>query len=280
MASRLFLCLLLQAIVTVFGYPSTDSIDDYCGSTVYVSDSTILKLRSWDWPIQDTCSVTFTTINIYHTNSYLSVQFLDIDLNGDLSGSCTLSRVDVMDTSGNSLSRSSGTCGYSTPYDQPWTSTGDSVVVKLKRLQPGQSGTFKILVTQFAYGTCDSYGEFECGNGRCVDEDVKCDGYDDCTDDSDEIAGCSWAPGVVAGVSISVICLVLIFIGIVVAVFRRRTYGNVFGRSNVTYNSTSTVQGSTVLGSQYGVQNPAPVYSMPPPPYSAPPPSYSATGKY
>ncbi|XP_067651119.1 uncharacterized protein [Haliotis asinina] len=269
MASLFLLCLLLQATVTVFGYPSTESMDFNCGSTIYVYESVILKLKSYSWPTEDTCSVTLTASNIYHTNAYLSVKFLGISLADSLLGDCSLSRVDVMDPSGTFLSSRSGVCGYTTPFDQPWTSNGDSVVVRLKRLQSGSTGSFRILVSQFAYGICDEYGEFDCDNGRCVDSLVTCDGYDDCTDDSDETSACSWGAGTIAGVVIAVICTILIFMGLSFAVYRRRTYGTVFWRSPVAYSSQTVVQNSMALGPQYGVQNPAPIYTVAPPPYSA-----------
>ncbi|XP_046556956.1 uncharacterized protein LOC124266197 [Haliotis rubra] len=269
MASLLSLCLLLQATVTVFGYPSTDNINFYCDSTITVFDSVILKLKSYSWPNDDTCSVTLTASNFYHTNAYLSVQFLDIALPDGLSGDCPRSRVDVKDSYGTFLSSQSGVCGYTTPFDQPWTSTGDSVVVRLKRLQSGQTGSFRILVSQFANGVCDEYGEYECDNGRCVDSSVTCDGYDDCTDDSDETSGCTWGAGSIAGVAVAVTCTVLIFFGISFAVYRRRTYGTVFWRSPVMYGGQTVVQNNMALTPQYGVQNPAPVYTVSPPPYSA-----------
>ena len=39
------------------------------------------------------------------------------------------------------------------------------------------------------YLGCDN-DEFRCTNGRCIDEDRECDGFSDCTDDSDEHSGC------------------------------------------------------------------------------------------
>ena len=33
--------------------------------------------------------------------------------------------------------------------------------------------------------------EFSCDNGRCISPDLKCDGADDCGDNSDEWAACS-----------------------------------------------------------------------------------------
>lgn len=34
--------------------------------------------------------------------------------------------------------------------------------------------------------TCNTYSEFECGNGECIDYQLTCDGIAHCKDKSDE----------------------------------------------------------------------------------------------
>ena len=42
------------------------------------------------------------------------------------------------------------------------------------------------MVTDFLISGGCSYGEFECANGRCINEYWKCDSDNDCGDGSDE----------------------------------------------------------------------------------------------
>ena len=49
--------------------------------------------------------------------------------------------------------------------------------------------SFYLTCVTLMYLGCDN-DEFRCTNGRCIDEDRECDGFSDCTDDSDEHSGC------------------------------------------------------------------------------------------
>ena len=69
-------------------------------------------------------------------------------------------------------------------------------------------------------GYCDSW-EISCDNGRCIDDSLRCNGYNPCGDYSD----CQLSVGEISGIAVgAVVCFIITLAIIVVCVRRRRRY--------------------------------------------------------
>ncbi|XP_060600493.1 uncharacterized protein LOC132753942 isoform X2 [Ruditapes philippinarum] len=77
------------------------------------------------------------------------------------------------------------------------------------------SNVFSIIVTSFGYdsdGSCPSYG-YVCDNSLCIEENIRCNGFDSCGDGS----GCDLTGAALIGVVIGGIVGVLLIISIIVS---------------------------------------------------------------
>lgn len=95
---------------------------------------------------------------------------------------------------------------------------------------------FEMIVTSFHTGYCHS-GEYECSNGRCIPDDIACNGNNPCNNYSD----CPLSAGTVAGIVIA--CLFFCVVVVTVIVLLRRRRRNRTPYENMTV--TSTVTGPT-----------------------------------
>ncbi|XP_076470416.1 uncharacterized protein LOC143300550 [Babylonia areolata] len=103
-------------------------------------------------------------------------------------------------------------CGDAAPA--PVTSLGRSMLLHFDSNKYEDGSGFEIVFTAYHEGEC-SKGEFHCDNGRCIDERLACDDYDNCGDDSDS---CILSAGkVVVAVVVTTIVFLLI-VGIAVLV--------------------------------------------------------------
>ncbi|WAR03059.1 hypothetical protein MAR_009617, partial [Mya arenaria] len=104
---------------------------------------------------------------------------------------------------------------------------------------------------------CDS-SEYECSNGRCIDNSITCNGYNPCGDYSD----CSLSAGSITGIVAG--CLSFAFVVfIVTAIFCRRRRLLLQARPVVQHNQVATV--STTVGNTYNQPFPQQQYGAPPP---------------
>ncbi|XP_046333614.2 suppressor of tumorigenicity 14 protein-like [Haliotis rufescens] len=121
------------------------------------------------------------------------------------------------------MNGASGDCGIvdNTVYTAP---TG-SMSFRFKTDYVTQTGQFDILVTAFSSSPCSSR-RFQCDNDHCVSNDLKCNGFDDCGDNSDENSGCDsiLGTGAIAGIAVGAIVFIVIVVvlSIVGRVYRRR----------------------------------------------------------
>ncbi|XP_046550350.1 neuropilin and tolloid-like protein 2 isoform X3 [Haliotis rubra] len=135
---------------------------------------------------------------------------------------CTKNSLQIDDENVNPLNGDSGDCGVVT--DKVYTAPTGSVSFRFKTDFITQTGQFDILLTAFSDSPCE-YGRFKCNNDHCVSPDLKCNGYNDCGDNSDENTDCgSLGTGPIAGIAVGAIVFIVIVVVLVLVVRHRRRH--------------------------------------------------------
>lgn len=239
MLSLILPLLLLHVNLTCLAFAGNQKADDCNGVGCFPKKSTIPHANLLDhctnyYKFDTAVSVTPTSsvlipirscllcdmkLRTAQSNQTVTAIFSSLGLQPDTAGQCQRIRLDIYDgwTPSNDtlLSNKNGICGCNLPQ-QSFRSSNNTLTLRLSTSCSRRSiqfGTFDIIVaaTEKVSYTCP--GQFECGNGQCLNKNLVCDGVPQCPDHSDE-KGCHrhHKPGVPTW-------LVVIFIIIAAALF-------------------------------------------------------------
>ncbi|XP_052799327.1 deleted in malignant brain tumors 1 protein-like, partial [Mya arenaria] len=164
-------------------------MDDYCSSgtidLTYV-DAIRLRLTSHrHYADSMDCTLNVRTLE----SNKLMLFFKSINIEGDSPGSCSFDYLQVYDVTPSNIYQPdyvSGLygkiCGYHISR-KVHTSSGNSVKLQFVSDSSETGKGFDMIITSFHYGLCDST-EFQCSNGRCIDNSLTCNNYNPCGDQS------------------------------------------------------------------------------------------------
>ncbi|XP_071087789.1 low-density lipoprotein receptor-related protein 12-like [Haliotis cracherodii] len=198
--------------------PKTFELSEECGNTIIISEDMLLKLSvNKTRKKQESCK---TLVESDVDGNRLLVRLLSIDIPGY--PDCSKAGVHVSQIEGKHASERLCGTNITTPV---FNSSGQSVGVwyhSNRGEHEASQDVFTLLITSFheqINGACTSY-DFTCSNSLCIDSDMTCNSFDDCSDNSDETIGCNATEGnqlVKKVVIVSVCCGV--FLLAVVCVF-------------------------------------------------------------
>ncbi|KAK7115168.1 uncharacterized protein [Littorina saxatilis] len=260
--------------ITARGDPTEYDLSDYCGSSLSVYSSAILKVNEW-WPDGD-CTVKIYSNFHNQGDDKLRVDVLSMDVN------CGVTSLQLFDGDVNPRSElSTQLCGFGTDTIQTdYISVSEAfVTVKLQSAYKSFSSSVKLLVT----ATAVSYEstDFICTNNYDVRNYLQCDGYNNCGDWSDEYSyQCnpddviSWSleASVIAGLGVLCVVVAIIVIALIVKGRRQRRLNGRLLSAQPGYPQGPPAYGTIQTGVNPGLA---------PPPYAAktgavpqPPPYY------
>lgn len=208
-------------------YPRVENLNNNCGNTVIVDGDAIIKIYKF-FQTSD-CRVTLESRN----GGDLVASFRNYDIDNvrsfigflshcpeyvQLTRLTPSSYVNLLEEgryckiykpSGHYELGKRGTFEYST---QDWT-----LYSSLRA---------ELLVTEVFKKTSSSEecpaGKFDCERSNiCVDDSLKCNGYDDCGNDRDEIEGCGLTTGIIVGIVIGAAAFIAIIVVVVVVVVKK-----------------------------------------------------------
>ncbi|KAK6170424.1 hypothetical protein SNE40_018824 [Patella caerulea] len=244
---------LIVYTVIASAHSYVEFMDIWCGDTVYVNDADVLTLRPNMFPNKDDkCTVDVQGASTLKTETDLSLQISFLNINVP----CDEGKVTIRNVEGGNISL----CGNP---DSIYQSIGNTASVEFERTDSWSTHTasFDILITKINNGFC-SDSEFMCDNGNCISGILKCDGNDNCGDNSDEEMGtCFWTAGTISGISIGVSVFIVVMGCILVLTLRRKRFGRVL----YGYNPAQEPIKSQVVAQPYYVLPQAQHTSAPPP---------------
>ncbi|XP_045191421.1 uncharacterized protein LOC123548316 isoform X2 [Mercenaria mercenaria] len=148
------------------------------------------------------------------------ITFKKMKLYRKTSGICQKSRLDLFNGQStysiDKISDVNGLCGTHTDHTAYETRTSFlTLKYTTLNLPSGYAQDFEAVITPFHRGTC-KHDEFKCQNGNCIKNNMLCDSYNNCGDDSDE-EHCAAILTVAVIVGIVVGCVVFIaVVGIII----------------------------------------------------------------
>ncbi|XP_025115897.1 membrane frizzled-related protein-like [Pomacea canaliculata] len=205
-------------------YPEKYYLDKQCGWQLVFPESLLLKYSDRGYtsiPPNYNCLMTIAGSS---PGRGLQVRFRKLETADTVD--CSQVRLTVSNRTG-PLTPTNGVCGFTSP--QTVRTTDDSVDVRFATDNTtSQSGYFELLLTEFTYainGNCID-NDFKCNNSICISANLKCNGYNDCDDNSDEIEGCgeTFAPGIIVVIVYASIAFIIVIGWLGVVYHRRRRY--------------------------------------------------------
>ncbi|CAL1547869.1 unnamed protein product [Lymnaea stagnalis] len=217
--------LLLSWASYVFCKPEEVVLDRECNAVRFLYNSDIVVVKNWSLVPTDgsNCTLGFLAFSAYHNRenpSRIHVSVLHVSLPGT-KPPCDRNRLDVIDS--DKITLLSGPGGICGEYSHSFDSTKDAVYLRLTSSNATINGKIRVLVSAFSTDVCDTDKEFSCDNGRCVDDTMACDGYDDCGDNSDEEEGCLMSTGTIVAIVVGSCVVVALTAAAVVMMLKRRT---------------------------------------------------------
>lgn len=171
--------------------PSHEYMNRLCGSKKLLHSRDAIRMSPWSnrYPPATTSCYVGVEESKYPDYRFV-VTFKKMDLYAKSLGYCFKSRLDLYTGQStqpvNRISDTSGLCGTSTGHVAYQTSTNFlTLKYDTVNLPSGIPQYFEAVITPFHNGRC-KHDEFRCTNGNCIKNNMLCDSYNNCGDDSDE----------------------------------------------------------------------------------------------
>ncbi|CAL1533355.1 unnamed protein product [Lymnaea stagnalis] len=201
-------------------YPSVYYLEDYCGRSLTVRNDVIIKIsRRVYLPSNWMCSLTlmpysgYEVVASFHSYSMSSAY--------TYSSTCVYEAIQLSSLNNPNILGPYGYCKSYSPSSQYHLTnigtlrfaTGPYSYLKPPSIQLVVNEVYSKNTTGYCTG-----GRFDCGgrSNQCIDQQLTCNGYDDCANGDDEIGGCTIT--IAAGVIGAIVAGVFIFVVLVIAV--------------------------------------------------------------
>ncbi|XP_045191419.2 low-density lipoprotein receptor-related protein 3-like [Mercenaria mercenaria] len=201
--------------------PALYYMNNLCSRKLILESRDAIRVSPWTsgYPPQTmTCVVGIDGSFIGHQFQFV-ITFKKMSLYRKTSNLCQRSRLDLYNGASthplDQISDAAGLCGTTTDHVAYETDTNFlTMKYATVNLPYGQWQNFESVITPFHYGPCAA-DEFRCSNKKCIKNNMKCDSYNNCGDDSDELE-CVIALTIAAIIGIVIGCIV--FVAIVASV--------------------------------------------------------------
>ncbi|KAK7114723.1 uncharacterized protein [Littorina saxatilis] len=208
--------ILFTLMTTVSAYLPTFFMDEWCSTTLDLSIQSIEGGRLLLRPPQRgmrylTCFVSLKAPQ----GKRLSLRFREFDIQSPFD--CNQDHLQIFDDKMMRSELTGRMCNTGQTPSGVYTTTGQDGTVRLFK-KNYLSDQIEIIFTSFHLAPCQG-GEFQCKNSHCIADDLYCNGYDNCGDESDL---CFLNAAGIAGVVIAAIVIIIIIAAIVAFIWYRR----------------------------------------------------------
>ncbi|CAL1544832.1 unnamed protein product [Lymnaea stagnalis] len=204
-------------------YPKIVNLNSNCDDTVVVNGDVIIKIYSYFQ--RASCKVTIVPQN--GGTLVASFRSYNIDSVRSLVGIFTDCPEYVQLTALNkALLGNGGYCKKLRPTDHYDLGKMGTFEYSTSNWNLYSSLRTELLVTEVFKKTLSSdacpSGQFDCERSSiCIDDSLKCNGYDDCGNDRDEVEGCGLTTGIIVGIVIGAAAFVAIVVIVAVVVVKK-----------------------------------------------------------